>query len=175
MRKYLRNICICSPVAYEDPSRSGCLLLWSSLITESLGEFQYSASLAGLASEVSAMEGGLMVSRMLINPSLKLICDLCSFQITVGGYDHKLGVFAKKILLRILSLSRDGPDPGAFLTVKDSLRQILLNSAQRQPYELGNTLLREILLQRRWSPQEILEALEGLGNKFANNSQIICN
>lgn len=48
-------------MAYGDPLKANLLLLWSKLITHSLAEFQYSASLAGIHSDVAAMEGGIQV------------------------------------------------------------------------------------------------------------------
>lgn len=77
------------------------------------------------------------------------------------GFDHKLGAFLEKILTRILTFSVGEGDDQSFAAGKDAVLDIIVNTGQSQPHEMADRVIRQLFLETRWTPGDLLDAMEG--------------
>lgn len=85
--------------------------IFSYCFLESIGEFLYDASLAGLSANIEFTSKG--------------------FQLVLSGYNDKLDLFASKVLLALKTFT---PDKATYTRIRNLLEQEYMNWNTQQPY-----------------------------------------
>lgn len=117
--------------------------LFASLVEESLAEYSYDATLAGLQYDIGNEVDGL--------------------QLIVTGYSSsKLNVLLSVVLDKLKSFE---VDTDRFALVHDRLRRAYQNASLNNPSTLADSHLRHLTRQTHWTFEERLAALETIEPK----------
>lgn len=109
------------------------------LISDSLVEYSYDASLAGLSYMLDSQDQSLALS--------------------LSGYNDKIPVLARSILEKLANFQ---VDPRRFELVKDRVKRSYQNFAIEEPYRHATFYTTYLLQEKMWTPQEKLCELEQL-------------
>ncbi|KAK4058714.1 metalloprotease [Microbotryomycetes sp. JL221] len=128
-----------TPLADESPVAAIKSQMFTTLIEESLNEYTYAATLAGLGYSVGNEPDGL--------------------QLVVSGYSDKLAVLLKVVLNKIKNFEIDSKQ---FEVVHERLNRAYKNVKLNNPSGLADSHLRHLTRQTHWTFDQRLEALKGL-------------
>jgi secreted Zn-dependent insulinase-like peptidase len=129
-----------SPGAGDSARDAALASLFSSLVEDSMNEFAYPATLAGLQYDVSPTSRGIVVK--------------------LGGYDDRLGVLLDKVLQ---SLRHTRFAPERFASLKAELIRGWGNSVKDRPFVQLVDGLGRAMVRGSWSDAELAAALAGAG------------
>lgn len=128
-----------NPVVYQDPFNNTLATLFSDLLRDSLTEYSYDASLAGLRYSLSNGRYG--------------------FSLTVDGYNQKQKVLLEKLVEKFVQFK---PDAERFKILKERFVRNLKNFAMDQPYHHAMYYTNVLLTDKVWTKDEILKEAENL-------------
>lgn len=128
-----------SPIANDNPKHSVLTELYTKMVNDSLSEFSYPASLAGL--------------------DYRLYNHSRGFTVRISGYDDKQEQLLTKILAQ---LKNSEFDEKRFMQIKDDTMRSLKNSRQNPPYRQVYSEIVTLLLTQSWQDEEKIAALEEL-------------
>ncbi|SCZ96677.1 BZ3500_MvSof-1268-A1-R1_Chr4-4g07543 [Microbotryum saponariae] len=131
------------PVADESPSSAMKTQLVTQLVEETLAEYSYDASLAGLSYNVGSAPQGL--------------------EIYVWGYSDKLPLLLQVVLKKLKGLDLEGEGmKGLFHLVMERLKKAYKNARLENPSTLADAQLRWLTRETYWTFEQRLEALKAL-------------
>ncbi|SPO45716.1 related to STE23 - Metalloprotease involved in a-factor processing [Moesziomyces antarcticus] len=128
-----------NPLINATPSTSVKTRMFVELISDSLVEYSYDASLAGLSYMLDTQDQSLALS--------------------LAGYNDKIPVLARSILEKLANFQID---PRRFELVKDRVKRSYENFAIEEPYRHAGFYTTYLLHEKMWTPQEKLRELEEL-------------
>ncbi|SJX63498.1 related to STE23-Metalloprotease involved in a-factor processing [Sporisorium reilianum f. sp. reilianum] len=128
-----------NPLINATPSTSIKTRMLIELISDSLVEYSYDATLAGLSYMLDSQDQSLALS--------------------LSGYNDKIPVLARSILDKLANFQ---VDPRRFELVKDRVKRSYQNFAIEEPYRHATYYTTYLLQERMWTPQEKLRELEQL-------------
>ncbi|SDA07204.1 BZ3501_MvSof-1269-A2-R1_Chr4-3g07251 [Microbotryum saponariae] len=132
-----------TPVADESPSSAMKTQLVTQLVEETLAEYSYDASLAGLSYNVGSAPQGL--------------------EIYVWGYSDKLPLLLQVVLKKLKGLDLEGEGmKGLFHLVMERLKKAYKNARLENPSTLADAQLRWLTRETYWTFEQRLEALKAL-------------
>nr|GAT43337.1 insulin-degrading enzyme [Mycena chlorophos]GAT43339.1 insulin-degrading enzyme [Mycena chlorophos] len=125
-----------TPFQNASPRAAVLTKLYSDIITDSLTEYAYDASLAMLDYRFIGHSGGLYIA--------------------INGYNDKLAVLVKHVLEKIKS---SAVDPARLKVMKEQVKRDLENFWLGQSYTLSDHFLRYSLSETQWTTDEMLKEL----------------
>ncbi|EST05004.1 Peptidase M16, N-terminal [Kalmanozyma brasiliensis GHG001] len=128
-----------NPLINATPSTSIKTRMLTELILDSLVEYSYDASLAGLSYMLDSQDQSLALS--------------------LGGYNDKIPVLARSIVEKLATFQ---VDPRRFELVKDRVMRSYQNFAIEEPYRHATYYTTYLLQEKMWTPPEKLRELEQL-------------
>ncbi|KDE02956.1 hypothetical protein MVLG_06522 [Microbotryum lychnidis-dioicae p1A1 Lamole] len=132
-----------TPVADESPISAMKTQLVTQLVEETLAEYSYDASLAGLSYGVGSAPQGL--------------------EIYVWGYSDKLPLLLQVVLKKLKGLDLGGEGmKGLFYLVMERLRKAYKNARLENPSTLADAKLRWLTRETYWTFEQRLEALQAI-------------
>ncbi|CAL8128505.1 unnamed protein product [Orchesella dallaii] len=137
MPKAVVKVEIFSPLPLLEPLKANLNHLYVAAVKDVLTEYSYAACVAGL--------------------HYNIINSIYGIEIVVSGYDHKLGLLLNRVFEKIVEFN---VDPQRFEVLKDVYLRELKNFEDEQPYVHASYYMTYLLRERRWSNQELLNAME---------------
>ncbi|MGK0289919.1 MAG: insulysin [bacterium] len=131
-----------SPSAYKSPKNSVLTRLFTLLLKDSLNEFAYPASIAGLKYSIDHGTHGLSLS--------------------FYGYDEKLPLLIKKVLYEMKTLSVKESRLKIF---QDQLKHSWMNASLGQAYRLANYEMHYFLNPTIWHREKYLMLIDSISKK----------
>lgn len=128
-----------NPLINATPATSIKTRMLIELISDSLVEYSYDASLAGLSYMLDSQDQSLALS--------------------LSGYNDKIPVLARSILEKLANFQID---PRRFELVQDRVKRSYQNFAIEEPYRHATYYTTYLLQDKMWTPQEKLRELEQL-------------
>ncbi len=125
-----------TPLANDTPVNAALSQLYADVVQDSLNEFAYPATLAGL--------------------QMGVLKHLRGVSIKVGGYSDKQRLLLKRIA-RAMAMREI--DPQRFATLKKERIRGWLNAKKRLPYLQVLGAVSETLIKNYWSEEQLIEAL----------------
>ena len=128
-----------SPVAYVTPLVAMLGALYKELVDDSLNEYSYDASIAGLGYNVDQQGRGLNVA--------------------IGGYNDKMHVLLEKVLvsMRDLEFTQE-----RFDIIKDRLDRAYKNVEFQDPFRMISSYSQGLIMNVVWQPDEMLAELDAI-------------
>lgn len=138
---------IITPEAYQSPHSVVLTTLFTKLCQDSLNEkYTYYADIAGLSFELQCIYEGILIE--------------------VAGYNEKIPLLLEKIIER---LSKFKVKEERFAVIKEQQIRNYQNVKGEHPYERGQFLVREIMSQKIWTPEQKLVAIKELTSQDLRN------
>lgn len=128
-----------NPLINASPNTSIKTRMLIELISDSLVEYSYDASLAGLSYMLDSQDQSIALS--------------------LSGYNDKIPVLARSILEKLANFEID---PRRFELVMDRVKRSYQNFNIEEPYRHATYYTTYLLQQKMWTPQEKLRELEQL-------------
>ncbi|ODN05282.1 Insulin-degrading enzyme [Orchesella cincta] len=126
-----------SPLPLLEPLKTNLNHLFVAVVKDVLTEYSYAAAVAGL--------------------HYMIVDSVYGIEVVVNGYDHKLGLLLNRVFEKIVDFN---VDPQRFEVLKDFYLRTLKNFEDEQPYSHASYYMTYLLRERRWSNQELLNAME---------------
>ncbi|KAK0161382.1 hypothetical protein PV327_009858 [Microctonus hyperodae] len=124
-----------SPLTYMDPISYNLAYMYIQLFKDSLTEYTYNASLAGLSWEFTTGKYGVIL--------------------VIGGYHDKNQIFLRKIMDKMVNFTIDKQ---RFNILKENYIRSLKNFEAEQPYQHAVYYLAVLLAEQVWTKDELLDA-----------------
>jgi insulysin len=123
-------------VAYVTPQQTVLTYLVCELVTDSLTEWSYDASIAGLVYKINSAATG--------------------FQIAVTGYNDKIARLLQTVVETLAGLK---PNPERLSVLTRQLEQDLDNFKMEQPYTISDHWCRSVLQLNTWTKDQLLSTI----------------
>ncbi|MFH4975695.1 hypothetical protein AB6A40_002404 [Gnathostoma spinigerum] len=130
---------ISSPAAYKTPMDNALERLMADCFVNVMAVKVYDASLAGLHYSISAKSYGI--------------------ELKIHGFNEKLLQFVDLLFTSLLDLV---PGKQVFEVQRERLQRLLKNFYSEQPYSQGNYYLLLVLKEKRWTKEEVLQAVSAI-------------
>eukprot|EP01080_Neovahlkampfia_damariscottae_P000884 gene884-9795_t len=137
------------PTTYSTPQNILYARIYCDLVVDSLNEYSYDASVAGLHYNVTAGSDG--------------------FQIIVAGYNDKISILTKNVFEKISSLKID---ENRFFVFKKRLLQRYMNYHKEQPYQHAISKTIHCLYQKRYEYTDYIEVMDDLNVDYLEKTFI---
>ncbi|KAJ3241012.1 Insulinase (Peptidase M16) [Chytriomyces hyalinus] len=125
-----------SPLAYATPTTCVMTRLFTDCLDDTLNQFSYYASVAGLDYHMTNSTEGI--------------------EITLSGYNDKLAVLLQRILFTAKSLKINR---SRFVAIKEALGRSYKNWSMEQPYQHASYFASYVTQEKLWTSEEKLEVL----------------
>jgi len=131
-----------NPIANQSPKEALLSAFLTGIIKKQLNSYAYPANLAGLGYSIYSTERGLSIS--------------------LSGYSEKQTVLLDRILA---ALKKPEITEQRFAILKNRFQQDLQNAKKQQPFSQVLAELKRSLVEKRWTNEQKLEALDPLSTQ----------